>query len=122
MDGPEEHALVVKALTCGLSNCVLWKDDRTSQRIRRDPALRNLTPDGIKRATIAFVKGGGQVKQVVENRPEYKGQFDFYYKVILPVENFPDDFPNGLFIEMVLIDEDPDCPCVALVNAHPQQR
>jgi hypothetical protein len=118
MDGPEEYALVVKALICGLSNCVEWKDARTTLRIRDNPALRGLTPTAIKHETIAFVNGGGQVKQVVENRPDYKGQYDFYYKVVLPL----DDFPRGLFVEMVPVDEDPDCPCVALVNSHPQQR
>jgi hypothetical protein len=64
---------------------------------------------------VTFRQGGRQIKQVVEDRPDFKGQYDFYYKVILLL----DDFPRGLFVEMVLVDEDPDCPCVALVNAHP---
>lgn len=39
MDDPEEHALVLRALTSRLSNCVFWKNERTSLRVRNDPDL-----------------------------------------------------------------------------------
>jgi hypothetical protein len=115
MDDPSEHTLVVKALTCGLSNCVEWINDRTANRIRNDPDLRGLTPEGIKHKLTAFVKDGGKVKQKREGRPGYKKSYAFYYKANLPLEGFS----RRLFVEMVLTDgDDPDFPVVALVNAH----
>ena len=43
---------------------------------------------------------------------------EFYYKAVLTIEGFP----HGVFVEAVMDDEDPDCPAVLLVNAHPQRR
>jgi hypothetical protein len=116
MDDPAEHALVLRALTSGLSNCVFWKNERTSLRVRNDPDLRGLTPEGIKRELQAFVAGGGEIVQISEMRGEYR-DYRYYYKAILPL----DGFDRGVFVEMVLVDDDPDFPTVALVNAHPQR-
>ncbi len=51
-----------------------------------------------------------------ETRTEYR-QHDFYYKVIIPVE----EFPRGLFVELILVDADPEVPTVQIVNAHEQK-
>ena len=40
----------------------------------------------------------------------------FYYKVILPVPGLL----QGLFVELVLTDDDADVPSVMIVNAHEQ--
>ena len=117
MSDSTELALVRKALTSGLSNCVEWINDRTALRVRNDPELQGLAPEGIKQEVIAFVRAGGDIKQVVETRPEYKGQRQFFYNVVLPLTGFP----RGVFVEIVLGDDDPDVPTVFLVNAHPQQ-
>ena len=53
------------------------------------------------------------MRQVAEKRPEYQDR-PFYYKVVLPLA----DLPRGLFVEIVLDDEDPDLPVVRIVNAH----
>lgn len=116
MDDPGEHALVMKALTSGLSNCVTWLNPRLSMRIRDDPTLNGLTPEGIKRELIAFVGKGGEIRQVVEKRPEFQN-YRFYYKAILPL----DGFVQGVFVEIVLVDDHIDVPVVRLVNAHPQR-
>ncbi len=116
MDDPAEHALVLRSLASGLSNCVSWKNDRTSLRVRNDPDLKGLTPEGIKRELLAFVAGGGEVMQVAESRGEFR-DYRYYYKAILPLGGFD----RGVFVEMVLVDDDPDFPLVALVNAHPQR-
>jgi hypothetical protein len=43
---------------------------------------------------------------------------EFWYKIIIPVDP-AEDFPRGLFVELELTDDDPDCPVVSLLNAHP---
>ena len=116
MDDSADHTLVLRALTSGLSNCVFWKSDRTSLRVRNDPDLKGLTPEGLKRELLAFVAGGGEVMQVVETRGEFR-DYRYYYKAILPLTGFT----RGVFVEMVLVDDDPDFPMLALVNAHPQR-
>ncbi len=57
------------------------------------------------------------IQQVKEQRPEH-GDFEFYYKAIIPVA----EFRHGLFVEMCLTDDDADYPVVLIVNAHPQRK
>ena len=111
---PTEHALVVQALTCTLSNCVLWVNYETARRVRADPANRGLTPEEIIRQVRDFARGGGKVEQGPETRPEYSHR-RFWYRAVVPVGGFP----RGLFVEMELLDDDPDVPVVILLNAHP---
>src|SRR5690348_11105252 len=110
MHSPEEQlALVQKALMDGLLNCVEWKDDQTVTRVLGDPANRGLTPQWIKNELIRQVRAGeAQVQQRREDREEWKGDREFWYRVILTV----DDFPRGLFVEIVLEDDDEDVPVV----------
>lgn len=115
---PVEYKLVVKALQEGLNGCVEWRDDRVIRTILSDREMQGWTPAGIKLELIEFVRGGGCVEQVVEKRPEWKGEYRFYYKAILPI----DGFPHGVFVEIVLEDSDPDLPSVLLVSSHPQRR
>ncbi len=118
MTPEEELALVQIALTCGLSNCVEWVDDRTALRVRNDPDNRGLTPEAIKHLVREFARKNPEtIEQRCETRDEWRGKRLFWYRVIVPVEGFR----HGLFIELVLSDEDPDCPCVHLVNAHPER-
>ncbi len=120
MDDPEEHALVVKALADGLSNCVRW-DAKSSKIVLGNPSLLGLTPAFIKAEVIKLVKvrGASAVDQRLETRVEYLQQYRFYYRTILPI----DDFRHGVFVEMRLSDdENPDFPEVTIVGAHPQQQ
>ncbi|MBI1831045.1 MAG: hypothetical protein HYR84_06310 [Planctomycetes bacterium] len=116
MGDPDERALVVRALQSGLAGCVEWHD-KVIDRVRREIASHKLTPERIKLAVIAFVQGGGEIRQIREKRDEWKDRRDYYYKVVLPM---PELFKNGLFVEMELADNDPDYPEVRLVNAHEQ--
>ena len=117
MEKSDEFDLVIKALTSGLSNCVLWKDDKTEHRIQSDRFLLGWTPKAIKRELIRCVKSGEAViRQVEEMRAEYKNDYKCFYDVVLPI----DDFQDGLYVEMVLHDEDEECPVVVLVNSHPE--
>jgi len=121
MDDPEEHALVVKALLDGLGNCVIWHE-RGARLVREDRELQGLTPAFIRREVIDFVRGqsdaGAAVVQVAEQREEWRGEYRFYYKVILPV----DGLKHGLFVEMRLTDDDSEFPCVTIVRAHAQRK
>ena len=117
MGDPDALALVVKALKTGLRGCVEWHQDEID-RIRRDLAAVRLKPEEVQAVLIAFVKSGGAVRQVKENRSERQERREYYYKVILPV---PEIFTKGLFVEIELADDDPDYPEVLLVNAHEQK-
>lgn len=113
---PAEHALVVSAITCGVTGCCEW-DDKGARRFRSSPPLPGLTPEGAKDELVNHVNKGGDVVQVDETRPEYNDR-PFYYKVIVPVAGLR----HGLFIEIVLDDDDPDLPAVRIVNCHEQTR
>jgi hypothetical protein len=120
MHDAREHALVCKALRDGLGGCVEWDAD-CANRIRGNPDLRGLTPEFIRREVIKHLKAQADstVRQIVETREEYRDDFRFYYKVIIPV----DDFRHGVFVEMRLTgDEDPEYPEVTLFNAHEQRK
>jgi len=117
MIASEQHSLVIKAITSGLSNCLFWKNAETESRIRGDRELQGLTPRGIKREIIEFVKQGGLVEQVPETRKLYHYEHSFYYKIIVTIE----ELSLPLFVEMVLHDADPDVPMVCIVNAHLQR-
>jgi len=117
MTPDEELALVRKALTCGVNGCVLWKDDRTALRVRSDSANQGLTPVDIKSLLLEFVKEHPEA--VKQRREQSPGQpMGFWYFVVLPL----DGFRHGFFVKFILSDEDPEYPCVALVNAHPERR
>ena len=114
---PAELALVVKALTSGLSDCVEWKDHLLLNRVRNDPGLGRLRPQFIRRDLIEAVgEFRDIVVQVPEKRPEFAAIHSFYYKVILSY----DEKPFEVFVEMVLNDPDPDCPSVTIVSVHAQ--
>ena len=112
MIDPEEHALVVKALTSGLSNCVSW-DEKAARRVMES----GLNPRSIKSETIDLVKSKGPsvLIQKPETRDPWKDNYRFYYKVILP----SDVYRGGLFVEMILTDDDREFPVVVFVNSHP---
>ena len=114
-DAAHQHALVTKALRSGLSNCVEWIDDKTALRVRNDPANQGLTPEGIKRLLLDFVRRGGPVEQFPEQRDRWRQRRAFWYRVVFPL----DGFAHGLFVELELSDDDADVPVVSLLNAHP---
>lgn len=116
MNDPAEHALVCKALSCGVSGCVEW-NPKAAMKVRGDHYLFGLTPETIQEDLIDYVTNqGGLVRQVKEKRPQYDYR-SYWYKVIVP---YPDLFRKGLFVEMELFDSDPDYPVVHLLNAHEQ--
>ena len=69
----------------------------------------------VREMAIDYVRGGGSISQHNETRENYR-DFAFYYKVTLPIVGFS----RGVFVELRLIDEDPDNPTVLIVSAHRQ--
>lgn len=117
MGDPGELALVMKALKSGLDGCVEWHHE-VVDRVRQELLALGLTPIGIKAALIAFARNGGAIRQVREQRNEWKDRRDYYYKAIVPM---PAIFKRGLFVELELVNADEDYPEVLLVNAHEQK-
>ncbi|HEY3787524.1 MAG TPA: hypothetical protein VGL71_01660 [Urbifossiella sp.] len=116
---PDELALVVAAISCGTTGCCEW-DSAAAERFRRKPPIPGLTPEGDSKLLEASVVAGHPVIQVVEEREYWKNRRDFnriYYKVILPISGLI----RGLFVEIVLTDDDRELPSVMIVNAHEQQ-
>jgi hypothetical protein len=118
MSTPEEAelALVRQAISCNVTGSCEW-DDRAARRLRAQPPLPGLRPEGIRTLLIGFIAAGGEVRQVEETREEYR-HARFYYKAVVPV----DGLRHGLFVEVVLDDDDPELPSVRIVNAHEQRR
>jgi hypothetical protein len=114
MGDPDRLELVRCAFCSPLSTSVYWKDDRTRNRIARLAELQGWRPEAIRREAIAFVRRGGRIEERTERRPEHAADYDFWYRLLIPL----DGLPRPLFLEAVLVDDDPEFPEVALVNAH----
>jgi hypothetical protein len=109
-------ALVQKALMLGLGGCVEW-DVKVIGRLGAELAACGLTLAGVRKALIQHVQTGGAVVQVQEERETWKDRRDYWYKTIVPM---PGMLKMGLFVEMELLNSDPELPEVSLVNAHEQ--
>lgn len=114
-----ELELVRRAILFGrtFAGYLEWQR-RTLLRIREQPPYANFTADDLKQRLCEYVEQSPScLVQVAEKRSEYQDR-QFYYKVIVPVE----ELSAGLFVEMILVDRDPDDPVVWIVNMHEQQR
>jgi hypothetical protein len=111
---PAELALVTLALTCRVRGCCEW-DEKAARVFRGQFPLPDLTLDEVRETLIEQVTNGKEVIQVTETRENWS-HYPFYYKVILDIE----DLPRGLFVELRLIDDDPDVPTVHIVSVHKQ--
>lgn len=119
MVDPFEHQVVLKAFQLARSEMgyvtgyVEW-DAKQANLARGTLAdLNGLTPEAVRTRAIDFVTDGGHIAQQIESRKEYL-DFRFYYKITLPAAGFP----QGVFVEFRLIDDDPDNPSVLIVSAH----
>jgi hypothetical protein len=116
--------LVHDAIAAGSFGQIQW-EDRADQRARNNSDLRGLTPEGIRRLLHDFVLGVGRLDERREARPHWLEANadrpaycrDWWYRAVVPV---PGLFPNGLFVEVRLFDDDAQDPWVEIVNAHPQ--
>jgi len=105
MEPEEELILVRRALSSSLFNCVEWIDDKAALRARNDLDNQGLTPEGIKHLVCEYVREHPEaVTQRREEREVWRDKYEFWYRVVVPVEGFR----HGLFVEMVLSDDDAD--------------
>jgi len=98
---------------------VEWQSEKDMRRVQAALSSYGLDPEMVKRLMIEYVFNGNedQVRQRREEREPWRNERDYYYCVVIPgVEGMP----RGLFVEMILVDEDEDLPEVRLVNAHKQ--
>jgi hypothetical protein len=117
MDEAAQLDLVRKAITCRVGGCCLW-DSRAERRARADRNLGGLTPATIMDLLQDHVAAHPEaVTTRRETRAEYRGAYEWWFRVIVPV----DGFTQGLFVELILVDPDPDVPVVWIVNAHEQR-
>jgi hypothetical protein len=87
---------------------VEWKD--IAQAWVRDN-LPNWAPRAVAEEMYKFVHAGGEIDQVPERRPEWNDR-DFHYDLRVPIAG------RMLYIETVLVDDDPDDPTIFVVNIH----
>jgi hypothetical protein len=114
----DELALVCQAVMSRATGDCEWHPEEI-ERVRSDRYLLALTPEWILAQLQDYVRrnGCGVIQQRRETREGYRFHRDWYYCVILPAAAFR----NGLFVEMILHDADPEAPQVYLVNAHEQR-
>lgn len=117
---PPAHQLhlVHLAIRSGIFGFIQWKDS-AARLVQNDPALSGLTTSGIRALLRQFVLDGNVLDVCLETRAEYledNPEDPYWYRAIVPVP----DFPNGLFLEIRLIDADPTEPWVEIVSAHEQ--
>jgi hypothetical protein len=108
--------LVNKAIASGILGHIQWKES-AARLVRCDPCLCGLTPEGIRALLRQFVLEGNSLEVRHETRAEYleeNPEEPYWYRAVLPVPGFP----RGLFVEVKLIDDDPEMPWVEIVSAH----
>jgi hypothetical protein len=91
-----------------VTDYVTWKD------VARDWVGRNLealSPRDIARILHEFVQNGGVIDRVRENRPEWSDR-EFHYDFRVPIG------VRVLYIETVLVDDDPTDPTIHVVSIH----
>ncbi len=108
--------LVIKAAVSHYGGDFEWINDRTQLRVGSDPRNQGFSAVLIRTLAKAWVAGGGEVQCTEEQRENWRDLRDYYYWMV--IEGI-DEFPRGLFVEMVLTDDDEEDPVVHLVNAHP---
>lgn len=115
MRNPDEVELVRQAILSHTTGDCEWSDS-AARRVRSDPDLSGVTLEGITALLRGHVDRGGVIERRSETRPDYSQEC--WFRVIVPV----DRFRHGLFVEIILVDEDPEAPAVRIVNAHEQRR
>lgn len=116
---PAELELVRQAICEGRATrgcCEWWL--KSAERLRKSPPFHGFQAQTVRQVLCDFVADNPEaLKQVAEKRLEYPDR-KYYYKVILPIAQLA----NGLFVEIILFDRDPELPTVLIVNAHQQRQ
>ncbi|MFO0811227.1 MAG: hypothetical protein U0746_21570 [Gemmataceae bacterium] len=113
MSEPTQIDLVRKAILAGTLGNIQWKDSAAAI-VRQDATLMGLTPQGIRKLVRELVAAGTAIDVREEKRAEYRAEHPFWFRIMFDV---PDLFPR-LFVEIILVDDDPEEPFVEIVSAH----
>ena len=113
MEKPDDVELVRRAIISHTTGDCEWNEGE-AKRCRRDYLHDLAPPDYVKTLLQDHVRQGGRIDERVERRTEYDHR-TAWYRVIIPL---PELFRHGLFVEIILVDEDPEAPAVQIVNRH----
>jgi len=116
MPGPDDVELVRKAILSSTTGDCRWSES-LAERVRSDRSLMGLTLKIITVLLRDYIGRGGQIDRRLDTRPEEHSQ-DYWYRVIIPVEGFT----HGLFLKIILTDDDPEAPAVRIVSVHEQRK
>jgi hypothetical protein len=113
--------LVHLAIRSGILGHIQWKPS-AELLVLSDPELHGIgiASMRIRMMLREFVQSGGMLEPRVETRQEYRQESDdptYWYRAIIPMK----ELPNGLFVEVILIDEDERQPWIEIVSAHRQE-
>jgi hypothetical protein len=114
----DQLQLVHKAICCGVLGHIQWKDS-AARLVRSNRDSGGLTPEGIRGLLRQYVLDGNALVSRQETRAEYledNPDDPYWYRAVIPVAGLL----HGLFIEVKLVDDDPEAPWVEIVSAHPQ--
>ena len=118
MAGSPQLDLVHKAIRSGIFGQIQWKD-AAARLARADPVLSAFPPPRIRELLRQFVLTGGTLTVREETRAEYLAadpDDPYWYRALVPLPGQPE----RLFLEVKLIDDDPNEPWVEIVSAHCQ--
>ncbi|HTU92213.1 MAG TPA: hypothetical protein VMF69_19175 [Gemmataceae bacterium] len=115
MPDPDDVELVRKAILSRTTGDCEWSES-AARRMQSDPSLSEWTPESILALLRDYVAQGGSIDRRTETRSEYPQ--DHWYRVVVPVKQFR----HGLFVEIILVDEDPEAPAVQIVSVHEQRK
>ena len=118
MPNPSRLDLVHKAIGAGIFGNIEWKPEPYA-RVRANAEMQGYTPEAVRLLLRRHVLAGNSLSvrlETREERCEEDPDNPYWYRAVIPVP----EFPNGLFVEVVLIDYDETEPFVMIVNAHPQ--
>jgi len=115
MDDADRHLRLVRfALGNDLRNCIHWTSEELMDRVTSDPVLQGLTTGGIVERLLDWGHRGCAVSKATERSDECRHSFEHLFAVLIPVEALP----RNLYVKMGLLDDDEECPEVAIVSCH----
>lgn len=111
--------LVHKAIRSGILGHIQWKDS-AERLMRADPQMKGFTPTGVRAMLRQFVLEGNTLDARLETRQEFleeRPDDPYWYRALIPVPGMP----RGLFLELILVDNDADEPWIEIVSVYRQQ-
>jgi hypothetical protein len=108
--------LIRKAAESSFGGDFNWIEDKEALRVTTDPRNRGFTALEIREPARAWIRGGGEIRCVPEERENRKHRRHFHCDIVI---DGIDEFPRGLYVELELTEANEEEPEVSLLNAHP---